>query len=88
MDRIKKDQEIREYIAKYAYVENPNNRPVIDGAIDPQRFYTTTKARIVFYLQEPYGDNGGWDMSESLRRKSSLQEQPKNGKPTIGTMVA
>ncbi len=87
MDRIKKDQELRERITGNAYVENSNNKPVTDGPIDPERFYTTTKARTVFYGQEPYGDNGGWDMSESLRRKRSLLEQPRKGKPTIGAIL-
>ena len=49
----------------------------------PIDFLQTSKLRTVFISQEPYGDNGGWDMSESLNAKSSLKEQSKNGRPTF-----
>ncbi len=83
MDRVKKNQELKELIKEKAYVENPQNKPITDGPIDPNRFFTTSKLRTVFISQEPYGDNGGWDMSESLNAKSSLKEQSKNGRPTF-----
>ena len=86
-DRIRRENELREKITREAYIENLDNKPVTDGVIDPEQFFNTTKSRTVFIVQEPYGDKGGWDMPESLRRKNSLHDQPKNGKPTIGAMV-
>lgn len=83
MDRIQKDQEIKDLIKERAYIENPQNKPVTDGPIAPERFFTTSKPRTVFITQEPYGDNGGWDLSESLNAKKSLVEQSRQGLPTI-----
>ncbi len=89
MNRITKDSEIRNRLSKEAYIENSSNRPVIDGPIEPNKFFTTNKARTAFITQEPYGvgDNGGWDMSKSLNAKSSLKEQNRNGLPTFKNEV-
>lgn len=38
MDRVKKNQELKELIKEKAYVENPQNKPITDGPIDPNRF--------------------------------------------------
>lgn len=87
MDRVKKNQELKEQIIEKAFVENKRNKPVTDGPIDPDRFFTTPKSRTVFVSQEPYGDNGGWDISESLNAKESLKEQSRNGLPTFKNEV-
>lgn len=89
MSRIAKDAKMRNRLSKEAYVENSSNRPVTDGPIDPNKFFTTNKSRTVFITQEPYGvgDNGGWDISKSLNAKSSLKEQNRNGLPTFKNEV-
>lgn len=87
MNMVEKNQELKDMTKKKAYMENQGNKPVTDGPIDPNRFFTTDKSRTVFISQEPYGDNGGWDMSESLNSKKSLKEQSRNGLPTFKNEV-
>lgn len=87
MDQIKKNQELKDLVKNKAYIENPQNKPVTDGPINPDRFFTTGKSRTVFITQEPYGDNGGWDLSEALNAKNSLKEQSRQGLPTIKNEV-
>lgn len=84
---IQKDRKLKEIIKREAFIDNPANKPVTDGPIDPDRFYTTKKPRAVFLAREPYGDNGGWDLSESLRSKISLKQQSKKGLPTFQETV-
>lgn len=87
MNRIKKDAELRIRLSQEAHIKNNTNRPVTDGPIDPKQFFTTNKSRTAFITQEPYGDNGGWDISESLNAKKSLSEQSRNGLPTFKNEV-
>lgn len=87
MDKIQKNQELKELIKERAHIENPQNQPITDGPIDPNAFFTTGKSRTAFIAQEPYGDNGGWDISESLNAKKSLSEQSRNGLPTFKNEV-
>lgn len=73
---------MKETIKKEAYISDSNKKPVTDGPIDEVRFRKTTN-RVLFVTLEPYGDQGGWDLPESLNAKSSLKEQSKHGLRTI-----
>ena len=87
MDRMQKKQKLKELIKEKAYIENSQNKPVTDGPINPKSFFTTGKSRTCFVTQEPYGDNGGWDVSESLNTKNSLKDQNRNSQPTFKNEV-
>lgn len=84
---LKRNSEIKQMIEETAYIENPVNRPVIDGPINPEAFLGNTNSRVVFITQEPYGNNGGFDLSASLNKYESLKEQPKPGYPTFSGEV-
>lgn len=80
---LKRNSEIKQMIKETACIENPVNQPVTDGPINPEAFFGNKNSRFVFITQEPYGDNGGWDLSESLNEKESLMEQSSEGYPTF-----
>jgi len=59
---------------------------IVDGVINPEK-YLAAKYKILWILREPYGDDGGWSLTEELNKKVSWSEQPKSGRPTFKPMV-